>query len=260
MKMKTLMAAFAIAVAGAAFPADTNYTEYAEHMFSPWTMENHIGKDVTLAGDADRAAVMRQVDAVWAQHPDRFEGWDPFEGLPQTAAAVLSRADYLSEAVKTAILGSCAEGRGIVRVTLDGNPQKVNYVLQRMAAGRIASAEGKRRVLDEAVRQARRAIRAKGESFVGQEGLARVKGYLDGVAAGLNAPRFAGLKESLGAIGISAEWDFIGSAMLTDEEIQPLVEAIMSGDEPFTGTHQCRLSVCLGVSEYNALVKRYNGK
>ena len=258
MKMKTLMAAFAIAVAGAAFPADTNYTAYAQSGHGVWTVLSHIKEDKTLKKASDYAAVFAEVDAVWSLKPEALTVGDIWAAFPKTAAGILECTSSLSDPVKAAILASCGPEKGLSRVTLDGHPQKINYLLQRMAVGEVNGPDTKRLILKEAVRLARYTIRAKGESFVGKEGLARMKGYLDVIAKGLNAPRFAGLKDALAAIGVSIEEDFILSLLPDEGEVSSLTASIVNGDEPFTERHRCVLTACLGVDDFNKFVRFYN--
>lgn len=257
MKVKTIVAVSAIAVAGAAFPA-VNYETFAKKTSDPFLAIRTLNADAALQDEAAKVAAYETVDGIWAANPGDRTWRDEYLSFPKTCAVVLEKMDYLSPTVKSDILShaSCANlGR---KTAVVSSSNDVNYTVQLIAAGRINPNVAKRRILEVALGAIRRDIRKKGGTFVGKEGNARVQDALNLVAAKLNAPRFAGAKEALEPLGIAVEWDFALARFPKDREIAELKRKILLGDVYFSGNYQQMLSVVMGVEGYNEFVRIYN--
>ena len=135
-----------------------------------------------------------------------------------------------------------------------------NYALQAATTGIFPPTVARNAILGEAIVPMRRAIRAEGGTFVGTEGAKTVKAKLDALAAELNAPRFGKAGDILAKIGMGVEWEFIQSRILGDAEVAEIRTRLLDGEIPFSATLQNKLCVALGVEQYNAFVREYNGK
>lgn len=108
----------------------------------------------------------------------------------------------------------------------------------------------------------KRAIRAKGGSFVAKEGGGNpVEAPLNALTDALNAPRFAGL------VAWCDEWcpeasaaaARIVAALPSEEEISEMKDKVYFGELDFKPEYKGYLRACLGVEAYNAFVEEYNG-
>lgn len=114
------------------------------------------------------------------------------------------------------------------------------------------------KVLGLVQKDVKRAIRAKGQSFVAKDGKNPVQDEIDALSAAFNAPRCAGVKEWVAKVYPDYKWT--DSAELSGKEVDELKERVMNGDSPFDDRNQAVLRFYLGVEEYNRFVKLYNGE
>ena len=257
MKMKTIVALMAVAVAAVA-GASTNYVELAAKRHNLGSVVRDMRCDTALT---DAAAFRTALEAVDRSAAD---GETPFWGLtrccPLAARATLHRSEDYAPKARADMIAVCGYDAENAGVALRPNERGyANFALQAACVGGIPVGGLRRDILSAAVVPARRTIRAEGGTFVGKTGGARVKAILDGLAAELNAPRFGNAGKLLAEIGIEVEWDFIQSRILGDAEIAALKAKLLGGEIPFDGTLQNKLCVALGVEGYNAFVREYNG-
>ena len=260
MNMKSILALAAVAVATVA-GASTNYVEIAATRGLPLSVVRRMSQDSALADPAAFRATLEAVDAAMATGAVKVALAGVSRCCPLTARAVLGRCDRLGERARADLLAVCGYGAENCPLALrPGEEGYVNFLLQAADAGLVNANCVRWGVLNAAIVPARRTVRAKGGSFVGRAGGAKVKAILDALAAELNAPRFGRAGEILAEIGIETEWKFAQSRMLTDEEVAEIRAKLLGGEIPFSGLLQGRLCVVLGVEGYNAFVREYNGK
>lgn len=105
----------------------------------------------------------------------------------------------------------------------------------------------------------KRTMREHGKSFVSPDGKSNpLQDELDALSNALNAPKFAGLKEWIAKWFPTHQW--VDAEYLSDEEVAKLSDDIYYGDKPFKQDDKLTLQIYLGVEQYNAFVKRYNGQ
>lgn len=260
MKMKTIVAVAAVAVATVA-GASTNYIEVAAKSRNLCATVGAMERDPALADPAAFRAALEAVDRAMSTGGVIRAYQCVSRRCPLTARAVLDGTERFSDRVRGDLLAVCgygAENRPLGLTAKEAG--YVGFVLQEACACGIPAARARSCVLSAAIVPARRTIRAQGGSFVGKEGGAKVKAILDALASELNAPRFGEAGKRLAEIGIEVEWDFIQSRIPDDEEVDELKRPLLDGEIPFGGELQNRLCIALGVEDYNAFVRTYNGE
>ena len=260
MKMKTIIAVAALACASVA-SASTNYVEVARKHWSLIAVVQQMAKDPELADPAAFRKTLEAVDA--CMETNGF--WRGYQTVPRccplAAKATLAGCAFLSDKARTDALSHCGYDAEVRSLEL--RPDEAgyaNFMLQAAASGATSARNVRGAILSMAVVPVRRAIRAKGGTFVGKEGGAKVKASLDALAAELNAPRFGKAGKLLAEIGIEVEWEAVQSAIPADAQVAALKKRLMDGEIPFGPDFQNRLCVALGVEGYNDFVKEYNGK
>ena len=108
-----------------------------------------------------------------------------------------------------------------------------------------------------ATKTIKRRLRELGKSFVTKNGVNPVEQYLTRLNTALNAPYFSGLNEWLEELEYKERINLSG--LPVGQELLALKEAVLYGDKPMNTKNKIWLYVCLGVDEYNAFVKEYNG-
>ena len=260
MKLKNIIAVAALACASVA-SASTNYVEVAKKNWSLVAVVQQMAKDPELA---DRAAFRKTLEAVDAcMETNGF--WRGYQTVPRccplAAKALLAGCEFLSDKARKDALSHCGYDAEIRSLELKPNEDGyANFMLQAAAGGAASAMNVRSAILSAAIIPVRRTIRARGGTFVGKEGGAKVKASLDGLARELNAPRFGNAGKLLAEIGIEVEWEAVRSAIPADAQITALKKRLMDGEIPFGPDLQNRLCVALGVEGYNAFVKEYNGK
>ena len=255
MKLKNIIAVAAVAVATVA-GASTNYVEQAQkHQL--YYVVKAMERDPAFAEPSALRTAIEELDRNVA-----VKGCSPC-GLsrrcPLSVRAALERRGHFSEKAVQDVLANC--GYGVKNAFADPTPGEAgyaNFALQA-ACGGTASAVGARNgILGAAIVPIRRTIRAKGGTFVGEEGAKLVKAKLDALAAELNAPRFGKAGPLLADLGIEVEWEFIQGRILPEKEVAEVRTKLLDGEIPFGWDLQNRLCVAMGVEGYNAFVKEYN--
>ena len=260
MKLKNIIAVAALACASVA-SASTNYVEVAKKNWSLVTTVQQMAKDPELADRAAFRKTLEAVDVCLATNGSKRSYQYVPRCCPLTAKAALAGCAFLSDKARMDALAHCGYDAEVRSLEL--RPDEAgyaNFMLQAAAGGAASARNVRSAILNLAVTPVRRAIRAKGGTFFGKEGGAKVKASLDGLACELNAPRFGKADEILKDIGIEVEWDFIQSVILKDVQIAALKGRLLDGEIPFDGALQNKLCVALGVEVYNDFVKEYNGK
>ena len=257
MNMKNIIAVAAVAVATVA-GASTNYVEQAQkHQL--YYVVKAMERDPAFAEPSALRTAIEELDRDLSA-----TNCIPFgvsRRCPLTAKKVLERRGCFSERVVAAMLAGCgydAENRFID--LKPGEAGFANFALQAACGGTGTALYARNGILSAAIVPVRRAIRAKGGSFVGKEGAKLVKAKLDALAAELNAPRFGKADKLLAEIGMGVEWEFIQSRILADAELDGLKTRLLDGEIAFSPTLQNKLCIALGVEGYNAFVKEYNGE
>lgn len=155
-----------------------------------------------------------------------------------------------------------------IRRAKSGSPEdwtlgeKINISSERMASGVAVRPfdidREKVIILKDAVKQVKRRIREKGESFIVPAGGANpVQKALNDLSVALNAPKMSGLETWV------AEWcpghRWIPLQWMNDADFAKLKDDVYYGSVEFTDVIKVRLCTHLGVDQYNEFVERYNG-
>ena len=260
MKMKTIIAVAALACASVA-SASTNYVEVAKKNWSLIATVQQMAKDPELADRAAFRKTLEAVDVCISTNGSKRGFHTVPRCCPLTAKVALTGCDFLSDRACKDALAHCGYDEGIRSLELrPGEDGYANFMLQAAAGGAVNPSNVRGAILNAAVQPVRRTIRAEGGTFVGKEGGANVRMYLDSLAKELNAPRFGDAGEILKHIGIDVEWEFIEHCIRSDAQVAALERQLMDGEMPFDWALQSRLCVALGVEAYNDFVKEYNGK
>ena len=259
MKMKTIIAVAALACASVA-SASTNYVEVAKKSWSLVAVVQQMAKDPELADPAAFRKTLEAVDA--CMETNGF--WRGYQTVPRccplAAKAALTGCEFLSDKARMDALANCGYEEDVRSVEL--KPDEVgyaNFMLQAAAGGAASAMNVRSAILSAAIVPVRRTIRAKGGTFVGKEGGAKVKAALDALARELNAPRFGNAGKLLAEIGIEVEWEAVQSAIPADAQVAAIKKRLMDGEIPFGSALQNKLCVALGVDAYNDFVSEYNG-
>ena len=257
MKLKNIIAVAAVAVATVA-GASTNYVEQAQkHQL--YYVVKAMERDPAFAEPSALRTAIEELDRSVA-----IKGCSPC-GLsrrcPLSVRAALERRGHFSEKAVQDVLANCGyDVKNAFADPTSGEAGYANFTLQA-ACGGTASAIGARNgILGAAIVPVRRTIRAKGGTFVGEEGAKLVKAKLDALAAELNAPRFGKADKLLAEIGMGVEWEFIQGLILGDREVAEIRTKLLDGEIAFDRALQNKLCIALGVEAYNAFVREYNGK
>ena len=260
MKMKTIIAVAALACASVA-SASTNYVEVAKKTWNLSSVVQRMTKDPALADPAAFRKTLEAVDVCISTNGSKRGFQAVPRCCPLMAKAVLADCEFLSDKARADVLAVCGYDAGNRPLGL--NPDEdghANYMLQAASGGMANPANVRSAILNTAVVPVRRAIRAKGGTFVGEEGAKLVKAKLDALAAELNAPRFGKADKLLAEIGMSVEWEYIQGHILGDREVAEVRTKLLDGEIAFDRALQNKLCIALGVEAYNAFVKEYNGK
>ena len=260
MNMKSILALAAVAVATVA-GASTNYVKQTVRYHNVVTAVTEMSRDSEFADPAAfRAALVRLDESVSTGKVAVL-----YRGLsrccPLTARANLERGGQFSAKACEDALAVCGYDAENKPVELQpGEDGYANFALQTACTGIPPAGFVRSSILNAAIVPVRRAIRAEGGSFVGKEGAKLVKAKLDALAAELNAPRFGKAGKLLAEIGMDVEWEFIQSRILGDAAVTEIKTRLLGGEIPFSQELQNKLCIALGVDDYNAFVKEYNGK
>ena len=257
MNMKNIIAVAAVAVATVA-GASTNYVEQAQkHQL--YYVVKAMERDPAFAEPSALRTAIEELDRSVA-----IKGCSPC-GLsrrcPLSVHAALERRGHFSEKAVQDVLANCGyDAKNAFADPTPGEAGYANFALQA-ACGGTASAVGVRNgILGAAIVPVRRTIRAKGGTFVGEEGAKLVKAKLDALAAELNAPRFGKADKLLAEIGMGVEWEYIQGLILGDRKVAEIRTKLLDGEIAFDRALQNKLCIALGVEAYNAFVKEYNGE
>lgn len=260
MKMKTIIAVAALAFASVA-SASTNYVEVMKKSYLT-DVVRMMTNDPELA-DADKfRKTLEDFDAAVATF-DKVNGsfWNHSRRCPKTVRAILDRCNTIGPKARDSVNAVCSYDANNASIMLNPTEEGyVNFALETTCSDILSSASARNGILNAAIVPARRAIRNRGDSFVGPEGAKLVKSLLDSLAAELNAPRFGKANDILASIGIDVEWEFIQSKILCDDEVRFIRKRLLDGEIQFSYALQNKLCIAMGVASYNAFVKEYNGK
>ena len=109
-----------------------------------------------------------------------------------------------------------------------------------------------------APKRVKRRLRELGDTFVvGADGKNKVQEAVDQLTACLNAPKMAGMKAWIEKWCPETKWQ--EPKWLSDQEVQKFADDVYYGQIPFSKYNGWLLCANMGVEEYNAFVKRYNG-
>ena len=110
-----------------------------------------------------------------------------------------------------------------------------------------------------AAKSIRRKLRSEGKAITEKDGVDPVREAMSGIAAALNAPRMAGLRDAALAAGLDIpqpEFSFVPTA--ESDEGRAFIDKIYNGDSAFNLANTGYLRYMLGTDGYNAFVERYN--
>ena len=258
MNMKMILSVAAVAVA-MVVGASTNYVEESAKRHLVYLVQD-MQRDQALADGAAFRTALEELDRVAATNNPARGYLAVSRLLPKTAAAALARCGHFTEKVRKDMLTNCGYDAENKSVDLKpGEAGFANFALQAACGGTGTALYARNGILGAAIVPVRRTIRAKGGTFVGEEGAKLVKAKLDALAAELNAPRFGKADKLLAEIGMGVEWEFIQDHILGDREVAEIRTKLLDGEIAFSTTLQNKLCIALGVDAYNAFVKEYNG-
>ena len=117
-----------------------------------------------------------------------------------------------------------------------------------------------KKVNNAAGKSIRRKFRSDGKAITEKDGVDPVRDAMSGIAAALNAPRMAGLRDAALAVGLDIpqpEFSFVPTA--ESDEGRAFIDKVYNGDVMFDIGRKGYLRYMLGTDGYNAFVERYNG-
>ena len=157
-----------------------------------------------------------------------------------------------------------AELAAVVNKTRVGVDVAAAAYIERIGLGNIGLSDNAINCIVDKVNRAagktiRHKFRSEGKAITEKDGVDPVRDAMSGIAAALNAPRMAGLRDAALAVGLDIpqpEFSFVPTA--ESVEGRAFIDRIYNGDASFNAANTGYLRYMLGTDGYNAFVERYN--